>query len=454
VRVSDRPMARGRSKPCAAGPSVEVGPALSKQNKTVAGRSARCETRGAKEGEDRQEELRLEALRRAAAAGQFIDRVLSVASQAVEESRARKEPLLAMAGRFTRPDGCGCDRCAEIGGGADGEGVLALRKCKLNDAEQEAMVRLFQAGWEDDWLVPEGWNGSWSAEQLLEDKLSGWFPNVGCGIMTHCGAGIHPAVDEALDEDQARGGQVLRRNFWIQMLDDFVEQHGSEVVFPLWSMVPPLPASDNDGMQQAACMQDQRAARHPTLVSFDELCEEEMDFEGEESAEEETAEALAEPVANAFWLPLKAILYLLTAVGTLVGIAVGLLLAAGRLLWFVLASGASLAWRGLLYGGVTVPVSIGVRLVFWVRQAREEIVLAAEAGALTPVSEEEVHSTIEDGAEDEEGGGVDPVEDTGSKEEAVRGQGARNRKKAVSVAGRRRRMASARQQNKVWDPGD
>jgi hypothetical protein len=91
-----------------------------------------------------------------------------------------------------------------------------------------------------------------------------------------------------------------------------------------------------------------------------------------------------------------------------------------------------------------VPVSIGVRLVFWVRQAREEIVLAAEAGALTPVSEEEVHSTIEDGAEDEEGGGVDPVEDTGSKEEAVRGQGARNRKKAVSVAGRRRRMASAK----------
>ena len=111
MRVSDRPMARGRSKPCAAGPSVEVGSAPSKQNKTVAGRSARCETRGAKEGEDRQEELRLEALRRAAAAGQFIDRVLSVASQAVEESRARKEPLLAMVGRFTRPGECGCNRC-------------------------------------------------------------------------------------------------------------------------------------------------------------------------------------------------------------------------------------------------------------------------------------------------------------------------------------------------------
>ena len=36
MRVSDRPMARGRSKPCAAGPSVEVSPAPSKLNQTVA----------------------------------------------------------------------------------------------------------------------------------------------------------------------------------------------------------------------------------------------------------------------------------------------------------------------------------------------------------------------------------------------------------------------------------
>jgi len=113
VRVSDRPMARGRSKPCAAGPSVEMGPAPSKQNtrKTVAGQSARCENCGAKEGEDRQEELKSEAVRRATAANQFIGRVMSVASQAVEESRARKEPLLAMVGRFTRPGECGCNRC-------------------------------------------------------------------------------------------------------------------------------------------------------------------------------------------------------------------------------------------------------------------------------------------------------------------------------------------------------
>ena len=60
-------------------------------------------------------------------ASQFIGRVMSVASQAVEENRARIEPLLAMVGRFARPGGCGCNRCAE-GGGADGEGVLALRK--------------------------------------------------------------------------------------------------------------------------------------------------------------------------------------------------------------------------------------------------------------------------------------------------------------------------------------
>ena len=135
MRVSDRPMARGRSKPCAAGPSVEVTPAPSKQNKTIAGQSARCESRGAKEGEDRQEELKSEAIRRAAVASQFIGRVMSVASQAIEESGARKESLLAMAGRFTRPGGCGCGRCAEAGG-ADGEGVLALRKCKLGIREK------------------------------------------------------------------------------------------------------------------------------------------------------------------------------------------------------------------------------------------------------------------------------------------------------------------------------
>ena len=55
---------------------------------TVAGQSARRDGRGAKEGEDRQEELKAEAIRRAAAASQFIVRVMSVATQAVKESRA------------------------------------------------------------------------------------------------------------------------------------------------------------------------------------------------------------------------------------------------------------------------------------------------------------------------------------------------------------------------------
>jgi hypothetical protein len=447
VRVSDRPMARGRSKPCAAGPSVEVGSAPSKQNKTVAGQSARRDSRGAKEEEDRQEELKAEAIRRAAAASQLIGRVMSVASQAVEESRARKEPLLAMAGRFTRPGGCGCDRCAEAGG-ADGVGVLALRKCKLRDVEREAMVRVFQAGWKDD--EP---NGSRSAEQLLEEKLAGWFPSVGCEIMERCGAGVHPFVAEALDADMTRGRQVLRRNFWIQMLDGFAEQHGPEVVFSLWSLVPPLPAPANTGVWQAEEFDKLCEEAERCKGDFGELCEEELDSDGEVSAEEESEAATETPAESALWLPLKAGFYMLTAAGMLVGLAGGLLLAARQLLWFVLASGAYVVWRGLLYAGITVPVAAAVRLELWLQQARREVVLAAEAGALTPAAAEEEKKS-EGGDEEDKEGEVDQEEKKSSKGEAARGQGASHRKKAVSVAGRRRRMASARQQHKVWDPGD
>jgi hypothetical protein len=280
-----------------------VGPAPSKQNKTVAGQSARRDSRGAKEEEDRQEELKAEAIRRAAAASQLIGRVMSVASQAVEESRARKEPLLAMAGRFTRPGGCGCDRCAEAGG-ADGVGVLALRKCKLRDVEREAMVRVFQAGWKDD--EP---NGSRSAEQLLEEKLAGWFPSVGCEIMERCGAGVHPFVAEALDADMTRGRQVLRRNFWIQMLDGFAEQHGPEVVFSLWSLVPPLPAPANTGVWQAEEFDKLCEEAERCKGDFGELCEEELDSDGEVSAEEESEAATETTAESALWLPLKAGFY-------------------------------------------------------------------------------------------------------------------------------------------------
>ena len=90
-----------------------------------------------------------------------------------------------------------------------------------------------------------------------------------------------------------------------------------------------------------------------------------------------------------------------------------------------------------------LPVAAGAYLLLRLRQAKAEVSVAAAAG---------VSLTLEE--EDEKEEEVDQEENTDSNTTAVRGQAASRRKvaKAVPVAGRRRRTATARQ-NKVWDPG-
>ena len=106
-------------------------------------------------------------------------------------------------------------------------------------------------------------------------------------------------------------------------------------------------------------------------------------------------------------------------------------------------------WRGLLYCAVTLPVAAAVWSTLALRQAGRDVYGAVSAGVQLTHKEK----TAEEDAEDAE---FDQEDKTGSTTEAARGRGraqSRRGEKATPVAGRRRRTNTARQQNKVWDPG-
>ena len=95
------------------------------------------------------------------------------------ESANRKEPRIALAGRFVRDVGCGCEVCTERHGD-DGAGVLGLRKCDLTDVQREALARLTRANWEE-----EG-----GPEQWVERHFAAWFCSLCCAVVTRCAAGV------------------------------------------------------------------------------------------------------------------------------------------------------------------------------------------------------------------------------------------------------------------------
>ena len=93
-------------------------------------------------------------------------------------------------------------------------------------------------------------------------------------------------------------------------------------------------------------------------------------------------------------------------------------------------------------------------LVLWVRRARGELLIALGDGVDSAYQDEPPTEFSEETAEaaEEEENDQDQEEESGRS--AAQGPRARNRQKANNVAGRRRRAASAKNQSKVWDPGD
>ena len=107
------------------------------------------------------------------------------------------------------------------------------------------------------------------------------------------------------------------------------------------------------------------------------------------------------------------------------------------------SSGLTAVWRGLLFGGVTLPVAAVTLGIQSIRQAWREILTAAADG--TQLVEEEVEDEEEDADQLDKRGGVNKIAQGHARSKAV---------KATSVAGQRRRaVASARKQHKVFDPG-
>ena len=68
------------------------------------------------------------------------------------ESEQKRKPVLALAGRFVRWGGCGCETCT----GTDGqeEMALGLRKIEIPDLLQDALARITRAGWKEAILPP------------------------------------------------------------------------------------------------------------------------------------------------------------------------------------------------------------------------------------------------------------------------------------------------------------
>ena len=378
--------------------------------------------------------------RRVEKARALIGLVLSVASKAVEEAREGKEPLVAFAGQLACCGGCADTDCYECkaASGANG-GAPAFRKCALSSDEQEAMAQVVRAGWADP-------NGHISAEAQLEWALARWLASFCCQIVCTCaGPGVHPAVDHRLEDDGNSGVRRLVANFSHLVMEENVQRHGADIVLYLMDAMP------DDLRTEAADFDKICEEMEHCETDFGELCEKEMDFDGEEIAEEEAEEG---PVA-VMEMPagLGSPTYCLAALCGIGALIWGLAGMGLELVGWSLRSAAALLWRGLL-GSVTLSVGASVRLVLWVRRARGELLIAVGEGVDSAYQDEPPTEFSEETAEavEEEKNDQDQEEESGRR--AAQGPRAHNRQKANNVAGRRRRAASAKNQSKVWDPGD
>ena len=104
----------------------------------------------------------------------------------------------------------------------------------------------------------------------------------------------------------------------------------------------------------------------------------------------------------------------------------------------------AVVWRGMLYGGVTLPVAAGAFGLQQLKRAKKEILAAATDGT----------QLVEADEEKEEEGKVDRKGKRSGVNKTAQGQSSNKAFKATSIAGQRRRApASARKQNMVFDPG-
>ena len=95
-----------------------------------------------------------------------------------------------------------------------------------------------------------------------------------------------------------------------------------------------------------------------------------------------------------------------------------------------------------------MPAMLWTRGVLRAQKAGREMLFAAESGA-RQAREEEEELEVADEEEGEDGGSAYQRQ----RADRGKGRGVPSKKRAASIAGRRRRATSAKQQNRVYDPG-
>ena len=116
--------------------------------------------------------------------------------------------------------------------------------------------------------------------------------------------------------------------------------------------------------------------------------------------------------------------------------------------WGLWLRATEAVWQGILFWGFTVPALMWTRGVIRAQKAGKEMLFAAETGARQAREEEE---ELEVADEEEEGEGGSAYQR--QRVDRGKGRGMSSKKRAASIAGRRRRATSAKQQNRVYDPG-
>jgi hypothetical protein len=420
-----------------AGPSVmgpagqRVGPLPGGLTQTAAGRPPRSEPRGAVEEEldlTKMLAVKEDVRERMAAAMALVDAVILLAEEAVMESEQKRKPEIALAGRFVRRGGCGCETCT--GTVSQEETALGLRKFALPDLLQDALARITRSGWKEDILV------STDAELRLERTLAMWFSQFCCEIIMRCAAGVHPAVYGALEAACTSRISWLQ-SYWGAVVEEHVQVFGTQIAI---LAADTLPEELKDVKQQEMQFdwtesEEEEEEREKALTKT----------EGQGEAEHEKEGWITWLFSHLLYSPLVLLFVLASVAGGLWGLCLAMRDAAiyalsvlGRKTSSVLA----VVWQIFLYIGVTLPVAAGVFGLQLLRRAKKEISAAAGDGAQLAQFEEE---------EEEE---KDLVVNRGGVIIAAQGLNRSKAFKASSVSGQRRRAAaSARKQSKVFDPG-
>eukprot|EP01048_Picozoa_sp_COSAG05_P014088 COSAG05_NODE_1564_length_4546_cov_8.210929_2_plen_255_part_00 len=234
------------------------------------------------------------------------------------------------------------------------------------------------------------------------------------------------------------------QSYWGLVLDEHVQVYGTQIAILAADTLPEELKIDEQ------C--EELESRFNWSTSEEEEEEDEEDVngtEGEGVANHKEAGRMAWLCGHMLYSPIL----LLCVLASVAGGLWGLCLAVGDLAMFTLktggkklSSGLAMVWSCFLFAGVSLPVAAGVFGFQLLNRAIREFVEAAGYGA-------QLAQQVE---EDEDEEDVDLVVNGGGVITATQGRKANRSKafKASSAAGQRRRAtASARKQNKVFDPG-